>query len=108
MVFYFKSFSVILGAMQFRYELMLVLSTSAAKDKEEQIYSQIEKQIKKPGKIETKTNLGVKKLAYPIKKEGEGIYCLLTLSLTSKEAKELTNKLKLNELILRYLLIRRK
>lgn len=94
--------------MQGNYELTLVFLAKTNEQRQTEILEEIEKYISPNGKITDKASWGKKTLAYPIKKEKEGIYWLLTLVMTRKEAKELTDKLRLNEFILRYLLIRRK
>ena len=93
--------------MQNLYELMLLLKPSATADDEKKITEQIGKLIKTYGKIVSSASLGKKPLAYPIKKEVSGVYLLLTLELAGKEANRITEKLKLEELILRHLLVKK-
>lgn len=93
--------------MQNLYELMLLLKPQATADDEKKIAEQLGKLIKTCGKIVSSTSLGKKQLAYPIKKEGSGIYLLLTLELAGKEAARITEKLKLEELVLRHLLVKK-
>lgn len=93
--------------MQDSYELMLVFSTKADEKKQAKKLTDIKKYISPDGKITDTVSWGKKTLAYPIKREKEGNFCLLTLTMTGKEAKELTAKLGTDELILRYLLIKK-
>lgn len=93
--------------MQNAYELMIVLPTSLPEKDEKKILEEVKKNLKGEGKIEETTHFGKRKLAYPIKKENEGNYWLLNLTIDGKEASGLTQKLKSEEKILRHLLLRK-
>lgn len=89
------------------YELTFILKPNLAeaeRDKEvEKIRSLVEKE---KGKITSTDIRGKKLLAYPIKKSLEGIYIFMALSIGAKEVGALEKKLKLNEVMLRYLLVK--
>jgi len=89
-----------------KYELMLVLKSSVTDEEEKKIFAQIGKALNshKLGKPEF---IGKKNLAYPIKKEKEGKYWLLEIEGEGKEAHGFFEKLKLEETVLRYLVIRK-
>lgn len=90
------------------YELTLILNAGLPKADQEKTLTKIKKIIDdsggKVGKIE---EWGKRQLSYPIKKQKEGVYLLLTLELEGKEAKKIEEKLKLEEAVLRHLLIRK-
>lgn len=92
--------------MKNKYELVLILKSSATEEKQKEISKLIEKSIQPEGKIINTNNLGKKVLSYPIKKEKEGIYLLLTLEMLADSTRTLIEKFKLSEIILRHLLIR--
>lgn len=75
--------------------------------KSAKVFEEIKKFIESIGKILESKDLGKKTFAYPIVKEKEGNYWLITFEIDSKETKDLFQKLKMNEAILRYLLIRK-
>ena len=91
-----------------KYELTIVLdgATSAAKKK-----TTLEKVTKLVevfgGKVGKPQDLGVKDLAYKISKSETGIYIFLPLELDAKGAKSLGDKIRLEEGLIRYLLIRK-
>lgn len=98
---------VIINTMR-GYELVLILNTSLAKDEQEKILVKIKKIIEDiDGKVGETNEWGKRGLTYPVKKQKEGIYFLLTLELPGKEAKGVEEKLKLEEAVLRHLLVRK-
>ena len=58
------------------------------------------------GKVVELKELGEKKLAYPIKKELNGYYFVMTVEATKEAEAELTRKAGLDENILRHLIIK--
>ena len=91
------------------YELTLVLSGKFEREKTDQVLKTVEDQVKKAtGQVEKTDSWGKKILAYPINKVSEGLYYLLTLSFTdAQNIKKLEEHLKINEDLLRYLVIRK-
>jgi len=89
-----------------QYEFALVLTESAGKDE-----SKLKKQISKlvedvKGKVKETKALGVKPLAYPIKKQDKGWYGIFMVELPEESLVELDKQIRLNEDILRYILVR--
>ncbi|MGV3278468.1 30S ribosomal protein S6 [Rickettsiales bacterium LUAb2] len=58
------------------------------------------------GKVTKTENWGLKNFAYRIKKRNKGHYCLLNLETNSAALKELDHKMKLNDSVLRTLVIK--
>lgn len=90
------------------YELVVVLDgkTTAAKTKAE--IANLEELVKVAGGSVKKTeNWGVKELAYKIQKSETGLFLIFTLELDGKAAKSLPEKVRLENQIIRYLLIRK-
>ncbi len=86
------------------YYLTLVLKP----DLEEKERKELLERLKKKFDNVVKEDLwGVKDLAYPIKKQTKGFYVHFELEADPKNAKGLDKILKLEEDILRYLIIRR-
>lgn len=86
---------------------MLVLSPKAAEGDEKKIGELVKTQLTKGGKVVSTTHFGKKQLAYPIKKEKEGNFWLLTLADCAGDIKNLTGKLQQEQLVLRFLLVLR-
>jgi len=95
-----------LWAME-KYELAMVLSGKVTAAKKKSVLAEIEKVVKilkgKFGKID---EWGVKELAYPIKKNDSGFFVLINLEFERKYVKQFDSKLRMNEDIIRYLIIK--
>lgn len=100
------SFAILLF-MRNQYELMLIVKSQTIEEAEKKITELVGKYLKDKGKIASITPLGRKQLVYPIKKERSGNFLLLKLELSGKEVGQLSEKLRLEEDILRYLFIKK-
>lgn len=85
------------------YELMLVLAPDFGV--EEKPIKDLVTKLVGDRKIESLSVLGKKRLAYPIKKQEEGVYALATVAGAAMHVVELEKQMKLGTEILRYLLI---
>jgi small subunit ribosomal protein S6 len=89
-----------------KYELALILNLEAGEEekKAKKFISEILSSVK--GKlIETKI-LGVRELAYPIKKLSRGCYGFFMIEVAKEEVAELDKLLKAKKEVIRYLLLR--
>ncbi len=90
------------------YLLTLVLKPDLEeKERNSLLDSMVKRLTGEGGKIEKQDFWGQKELAYPIKKQTKGFFAHFQISADPKNAKGLDNILKVEEDILRYLLIRR-
>jgi len=89
-----------------KYELVCILGSLDEMAKKEIIKKIKDFIVDLGGKIEKEEGLGVKKLVYRIKKQTEGDYFLFLIELDSKAVGKLDEKLKREENLLRYLLVR--
>lgn len=88
--------------------MTLLVKTGLAEEAAEKLISGIKVLIEKSGgKIVKTENSGKKPLAYPIKKQTEADYWFLEISETPEKIKPFEEKLKTNENILRYLIIKK-
>jgi len=85
------------------YELTVIFPLTL-KEKEK-AREELKKEIEKVAKIEKETDWGEKKLAYPIKKNERGHFYFYELKASLEKIKTLEEWLKLNENILRYLIV---
>ncbi|KKS77705.1 MAG: 30S ribosomal protein S6 [Candidatus Woesebacteria bacterium GW2011_GWB1_43_14] len=89
------------------YELVVVLDGEATAAKKKSVRVSVEKTLKVfKGKVVDFSDWGVKTLAYKIGKSKTGVFLLYDLELEANAARELGLKLRLNEDIIRYLLIK--
>jgi small subunit ribosomal protein S6 len=88
------------------YELTLVLPEKG-KTKEKAFSERIEKLVGVlNGKVVKKETWGEIELAYPIKKQTVGFFMHFVIELDKSGPKELTNKLRVEDDLIRYLLVR--
>lgn len=88
------------------YELTLVLDGKASSAKKKASIEKVTKLIELlGGKVLKTDDWGVKPLAYEINKIATGIYLMLDVELPPEGAKSLNEKLRLEEDIIRYLLV---
>lgn len=89
------------------YDLTVVFDGKLTAAKKKTAIEKLEKLVTvfngKTGKV---VDWGEKKLAYPIKKSVTGLYLTFPLEMLGEDAKKFHDKLRLEEGILRYLLIR--
>lgn len=90
-----------------RYELTLVLPEKATAAKKKSVTQIIEKMVKVfKGKIEKVDDWGKIKLFYPIKNNQSGVFLHFKLELKSDSARQVEQKIKLEEDIIRHLLVK--
>lgn len=90
-----------------QYELMYLLGSNVADDQVPAISEQVKKIVADFGGSDVvETQLGKKKLAYPIKKTRNGHYVAVNFSMDSKKVNDLDAKIRTQDNnIIRYLLI---
>ena len=93
--------------MQNLYEMMLIFKSSQDDGKIKKFVDQIGSLLGKEGKITESSLTGKRLFSYPIKKEKEGIYWLVKFEAATSIIEEIKNKLKFEEDLLRYLIIKK-
>src|SRR3990167_5177133 len=89
------------------YELTIVLPGKATPAKKKDAIARVEKIVKAvDGKITSSDDWGVKELAYTIKKNTAGAYVYFDLELPTSAVAGVSEKVKLEDDIIRYLLVR--
>ena len=91
-----------------KYEAMIIIKPDLSEDKRKALFSQINDTIvKNNGKV-TQANIWSekKKLAFPIRKYQEGVYYLVNFSVAPVAILKINYAYKLNEDILRVLIIK--
>lgn len=89
------------------YELTLVISPELPAEKQKEKLEKIKKIITSlKGEIKKTEEWGKKQLAYPIKKSEMGYYFLWEVQLPEKSLEELNQKLRIEESLLRYLIVK--
>jgi small subunit ribosomal protein S6 len=89
------------------YELTVILKGAATSAKVKSVSEKVEKIIKAlDGKLEKTDDWGKIDLAYPVKKEKQGNFVHYSLKLDGTMAKNFDQKVKVEDDIIRYLLVR--
>ena len=90
------------------YDLTLVMDPDASgEDRKKQIEKTKKAITELKGKVEKVDEWGRKELAYPVKKKNSGYYFLLAVKLPEEGPMEIEKKLRMDENIIRYLLVKK-
>lgn len=89
-----------------KYELTLILRVTVAEADQKKILDLIKTISGKDGKITQSKDWGRKVLSYPIKKEKEGNFLHLNIEADAQSIIKLSNMLKLNDKVLRHLIVK--
>jgi len=90
------------------YELTLVLDGDLSSEDQKKLTEKIKKLIEEQkGKVEKQDDWGKKELAYPIKKKKMGFYFWWEIKLSPEGLDKIDKKLKIEEGVLRYLVLRK-
>ena len=88
------------------YEGVFIISPELSNDVSKGVVTQIQELVSKNGgRVDGIQEWGKKRLAYKIKKKQEGNYVVVNFQLESKSAKKLDQALRLNDNLLRFLLV---
>lgn len=89
-----------------KYQLVVILSTAEGEEKTNALTEQIKAKVETEGTIEALDNLGIKKLAYTIEDQVEGLYLKINFTSAAEFPKEIERVLKITDGVLRYLIVR--
>lgn len=89
------------------YEVMYIVDPETAPDKIAKLNEAVGKLIEKEGGTVVKMDdIGRRQFAYPINKKNEGYYVLFEIEGTGQEIAELERRMRVNDLIVRYMTVR--
>ena len=90
-----------------KYEMMFIVKTTVEEDAAKKIAEELKSIITSmKGEITDSKDLGNKKLAYSINKEITGFYFVVDFNATNEIVSELDRKARINENVLRHMIIR--
>ncbi|MDP3955352.1 MAG: 30S ribosomal protein S6 [bacterium] len=90
------------------YEIVLVFTPDKSKEVRDKVLEKVKKDLESlGGKVTSEDEWGKKQLAYRIKKENEAFFVYWEVAMEPASLNGLEQKMKLNEEILRYLLVRK-
>lgn len=89
------------------YEVMYIVDTETADDKIAKLNEAVGNLIEKEGgTVVRMDDLGRRRMAYPIKKKNEGYYVLFEIEGSGQEIAELERRMRVNDMIVRYITVR--
>jgi len=89
------------------YEELYIVKPDATEEEIDALNGQLEAVIKQSGgNLEKTDKWGVRKLAYRVKKQAEGYYVLLFFHAGSTTVKEIERRLRVSDLVLKFLTVR--
>ena len=89
------------------YELVYVVSPDATEEQIAELHTQVEEVVQRmAGTLETSDNWGRRRLAYEIGRHKEATYVLELILGSGELMKELERRLRVSDLVLRYLVVR--
>ena len=89
------------------YEVMYIVDPETPADRIEKLNEAVGKVIEKEGgTVVRMDDIGRRQLAYPIEKKTEGHYVLFEVDGSGQEILELERRMRVNDMILRYITIR--
>jgi len=89
------------------YELVIILTQKISDEEKKASIVKITELITANGEVTSVDDMGVKKLAYEINKEGEGHYYLFNFVATPDHILELERVLRLDDTVLKYMTIKK-
>lgn len=87
------------------YELMFIIEAALEDDKKEATVEMVKEIISAGGEVGKVDLWGMKKLAYPIEKKGEGYYVLVEFKADAELPKELDRRLKISDSVIRHIIV---
>lgn len=89
------------------YETIVILTQKISEEEKKTAVAKIKELIEADGEVSSVDDMGVKKLAYEIKKESEGHFFLFNFVATPSHILELERVLRIDNNVLKYMTIKK-
>lgn len=90
-----------------QYETIFIMNNQITKEEQQAVIYKITSYIKENGTITKEDNIGVKKLAYEVKKQKEGYYYLIEFESNPSVIDELQRIYRITDAVLKFITIRK-
>ena len=90
-----------------KYETVIILSKNLNEKEIDEVNNKLVDVIKQDGKVEQIEKLGLKKLAYEIRKQKEAYYVVLTYKTIPDTIRELERVMRITDEIIKFITVRR-
>ncbi|MDR0357307.1 MAG: 30S ribosomal protein S6 [Clostridiales Family XIII bacterium] len=88
-----------------RYEIMFIIAAALEDEKKEAVIETVKEIISDGGEVTKVEVMGLRKLAYPIRKKNDGYYVLVEFKAPADLPKELDRRLRISDDVIRHLII---
>lgn len=89
------------------YEEMFILDPAVTEEQVDSVVAQIEEVVKESGgSVDKVERWGIRRLAYRVQRREEGFYVLAQFSAGSRAVREIERRLRVDELVLKFLTVR--
>ena len=89
------------------YEVMYIVNPDTPADTIAKLNDAVGKLVEKEGgSVVRMDDIGIRRLAYPIQKKEDGYYVLFEIDGSGQEIAELERRMRVNDLIMRYITVR--
>ena len=92
---------------KYEYETIFIMKSNVNEKSRKEVVSKVENYIKEKGKLINTEDLGLKKLAYEIKKNKEGHYYLINFEMDKNDILGLERIYRIQDEILKFITVRR-
>ncbi len=90
------------------YEVLIMLDPELAEDRQQEVVDRVRTQIIEGGGIwDTHTPWGKRRLAYEIDHKSEGVYHLVTFTVSPEILNEVSRLLRIDDAVIRHMAVRR-
>ena len=90
-----------------KYETVIILSKNLNEKEIDEVNNKLVDVIKQDGKVEQIEKIGLKKLAYEIRKQKEAYYVVLTYKTIPDTIRELERVMRITDEIIKFITVRR-
>lgn len=87
------------------YEVMFIIDAALEDEKKDATVETVQSIIAADGEVEKVDVWGMRKLAYPIEKKGEGYYVVVEFKASPDLPKELDRRLRISDDVMRHIII---
>ena len=92
---------------KYEYETIFIMKSNVNEKSRKEVVSKVENYIKEKGKLINTEDLGLKKLAYEIKKNKEGHYYLINFEMDKNDIAGLERIYRIQDEVLKFITVRR-
>lgn len=90
-----------------KYETVIIIGGNTTEEERKTVINKVKDYISKNGILEETEELGLKRLAYEVKKQNQGYYYVINFELKSKDIYELERIYRITDEILKFIVVRK-